>query len=226
MRNYEMNPATVISNIRIFKMLLSVNLQLVIVRKCRFIPNREMLYFRAKPKPDHFKLHSFTHWHICTFSNYQILKLTPLLSWTCKEFEKLDLHELYDILHLRNAVFIVEQNCPYQDCDHKDFRALHLMGKENGKLLAYARLIPPGISYRESSIGRVVSSPDARGKGLGKQLMWECIQQIEKKFHSNSIRIGAQLYLEHFYTSFGFIRDSDVYLEDNIPHVEMLIKPK
>jgi ElaA protein len=216
-----MNQTTVISNIRIFKMFLSLNLQLVIVRKYPFIPNKEILYFRAKPKPDHFQI-AF----ICTLAHFQIFKLTPLLSWTCKEFEKLDLHELYDILHLRNAVFIVEQNCPYQDCDHKDFRSLHLMGKENGKLLAYARLIPPGISYRESSIGRVVSSPDARGKGLGKQLMWECIQQIEKKFHSNSIRIGAQLYLEHFYTSFGFIRDSDVYLEDNIPHVEMLIKPK
>jgi ElaA protein len=168
----------------------------------------------------------FSNYIIFSFSNYQIIKLNNLLSWTCKEFEKLDLLELYDILQLRNAVFIVEQNCPYQDCDNKDIPALHLMGKENGKLLAYARLIPPGISYRESSIGRVVSSPDARGKGLGKQLMWECIQQIEKKFPSSSIRIGAQLYLEHFYTSFGFIRDSDVYLEDNIPHVEMLIKPK
>ncbi len=149
-----------------------------------------------------------------------------MLTWTCKKFDELELHELYDILQLRSSVFIVEQNCPYQDCDNKDFHALHLMGKENGKLLAYARLIPAGISYRESSIGRVVSSPDARGKGLGKQLMRESIEQIEKKFHTNTIRIGAQLYLEHFYNAFGFIKDSDIYLEDNIPHIEMLIKPK
>jgi ElaA protein len=100
------------------------------------------------------------------------------------------------------------------------------MGMENEKLLAYARLIPAGISYRESSIGRVVSSPDVRGKGLGKELMRESIQRTKLLFHTESIRIGAQLYLQHFYSDFGFIRDSDVYLEDNIPHIEMLIKPK
>ena len=112
------------------------------------------------------------------------------------------------------------------DCDSKDFKAWHLMGMENGKLLAYARLIPAGISYRESSIGRVVTSPAIRGKGLGKELMQESIQRIKLLFQTESIRIGAQLYLEDFYASFGFFKDSDVYLEDNIPHIEMLIKPK
>ncbi len=100
------------------------------------------------------------------------------------------------------------------------------MGMENGKLLAYSRLIPAGISYRESSIGRIVSSPVARGKGLGKELMQESIQRTKQLFHTESIRIGAQLYLLHFYNRFGFIKDSDIYLEDNIPHIQMLIKPK
>lgn len=149
-----------------------------------------------------------------------------MIDWLCKKFNDLTLHELYAILKLRNEVFVVEQNCPYNDCDNKDLPAWHLMGMENENLLAYSRLIPPGISYRESSIGRVVSSPAARGKGLGKELLQESIEQIQLLFHTGSIRIGAQLYLEHFYNRFGFIRDSDVYLEDNIPHIEMLIKPK
>lgn len=100
------------------------------------------------------------------------------------------------------------------------------MGMENGKLLAYGRLIPAGISYRESSIGRIVSSPSSRGKGLGKELVQESIQRTKQLFHTESIRIGAQLYLEHFYNYFGFVKDSNLYLEDNIPHIEMLIKPK
>jgi ElaA protein len=149
-----------------------------------------------------------------------------LISWICKHFNDLTLRELYAILQLRNAVFVVEQNCPYNDCDYKDLQAWHLMGMENEQLLAYARLIPAGISYPECSIGRVVSSPAARGKGLGKELMRESIRRTGEIFHAPSIRIGAQLYLQHFYSSFGFIRDSDVYLEDNIPHIEMLIKPK
>jgi ElaA protein len=100
------------------------------------------------------------------------------------------------------------------------------MGMENEKLLAYSRLIPPGISYRESSIGRVVNSRSARGKGLGKELMIESIQRIKLLFHTESIRIGAQLYLLDFYNGLGFIRASEIYLEDNIPHIEMLINPK
>jgi ElaA protein len=149
-----------------------------------------------------------------------------LTTWICKPFSGLTLQELYAILQLRMEVFIVEQNCPFMDCDNKDFKAWHLMGMENGKLLAYARLIPAGISYRESSIGRVVTSPAARKKGLGKELMKESIERIKLLFNTDTIRIGAQLYLEHFYSSFGFFKDSEVYLEDNIPHIEMLIKPK
>lgn len=149
-----------------------------------------------------------------------------MTSWICKKFNDLTLLELYAILQLRNEVFVVEQNCPYNDCDNKDLKAWHLMGMENEKLLAYSRLIPPGISYRESSIGRLVNSPSARGKGLGKELMIESIQRIKLLFHTESIRIGAQLYLLDFYNGLGFIRASEIYLEDNIPHIEMLINPK
>lgn len=148
------------------------------------------------------------------------------MTWICKKFNDLTVHELYAILQLRNEVFIVEQNCSYPDCDNKDLQSWHLMGMENGKLLAYSRLIPAGISYRETSIGRVVSSPGVRGKGLGKELMRESMEHICQLFQTGTIRIGAQLYLQHFYNSFGFVKDSEIYLEDNIPHIQMLINPK
>jgi len=146
--------------------------------------------------------------------------------WTLKPFDELTAKELYNILQLRNEVFIVEQNCPYQDLDHKDLHAFHLMGIEKNKLLAYSRLLAPGISYSESSIGRVVSSPTSRKMGMGKRLMEESIHQIKNLFHTDTIRIGAQLYLKKFYESFGFIQDGEGYLEDNIPHIIMLRKPK
>ncbi|HEY4936965.1 MAG TPA: GNAT family N-acetyltransferase, partial [Puia sp.] len=133
---------------------------------------------------------------------------------------------LYNILQLRNEVFIVEQNCPYQDCDNKDLYAWHLMGVREDKLLAYSRLLAPGISYSESSIGRIVSSPSSRKTGMGKKLMQESIQQVRNLFHTDTIRIGAQLYLQKFYESFGFIKDGEIYLEDNIPHILMLREPK
>jgi ElaA protein len=148
------------------------------------------------------------------------------MNWILKHFDELTAKELYLILQLRNEVFIVEQNCPYQDLDDKDLKALHLMGMQKNKLLAYSRLLAPGISYSESSIGRVVSSPAARKSGIGKKLMAESIAQIQNLFHTNTIRIGAQLYLKSFYESFGFIQKGDVYLEDNIPHIIMLRKPK
>jgi len=146
--------------------------------------------------------------------------------WTLKPFDELTARELYSILQLRNEVFIVEQNCPYQDLDNKDLYAFHLMGMKENKLLAYSRLLAPGISYSESSIGRVVSSPAARKTGIGKRLMEESILQIKNLFQTDTIRIGAQLYLNNFYESFGFIQEGDTYLEDNIPHIIMLRKPK
>jgi ElaA protein len=146
--------------------------------------------------------------------------------WILKPFADLTQKELYSILQLRNEVFIVEQNCPYQDMDNKDLKSWHLMGMEEGKLLAYSRLLAPGISYSESSIGRVVSSPSARKTGMGKKLMEESIRQINQLFHTDTIRIGAQFYLKNFYESFGFIQEGDSYLEDNIPHIIMLRIPK
>ena len=148
------------------------------------------------------------------------------MNWILKPFDDLTPKELYNILQLRNEVFIVEQNCPYQDCDNKDLYAWHLMGVREDKLLAYSRLLAPGISYSESSIGRIVSSPSSRKTGMGKKLMQESIQQVRNLFHTDTIRIGAQLYLQKFYESFGFIKDGEIYLEDNIPHILMLREPK
>jgi ElaA protein len=149
-----------------------------------------------------------------------------MIIWVLKEFNNLAPAELYSILRLRNEVFIVEQNCPYQDLDNKDLEAWHLMGMEKDKLMAYSRLLAPGISYSESSIGRIVSSPVARKTGMGKKLMQESIEQIRILFQTDIIRIGAQLYLKSFYEFFGFVQDGNIYLEDNIPHIIMLRKPK
>src|SRR5450432_1668584 len=161
------------------------------------------------------------------YSERKISELhSHIMKWILKPFADLTPKELYSILQLRNEVFIVEQNCPYQDMDNKDLKSWHLMGMEEGKLLAYSRLLAPGISYSESSIGRVVSSPSARKTGMGKKLMQESINQIRNLFHTDTIRIGAQLYLKNFYESFEFIQLGDVYLEDNIPHIIMLRKPK
>ena len=148
------------------------------------------------------------------------------MTWILKPFDDLTPKELYKILQLRNEVFIVEQNCPYQDLDNKDLKAFHLMGTQDQQLVAYSRLLAPGISYSESSIGRVVSSPAARKSGIGKKLMAESILQIRNLFQTDIIRIGAQLYLKKFYESFGFLQDGDPYLEDQIPHIIMLRKPK
>ncbi|NIG52933.1 GNAT family N-acetyltransferase [Chitinophaga sp. Cy-1792] len=145
------------------------------------------------------------------------------MRWETKKFEELSTTELYAILHLRSEIFVVEQNCPYQDLDYSDQKALHLMGyDEEGRLAAYTRLFDKGIKFKEASIGRVVTAAFARGKGAGRSLMEESIHQVYKHFGTQPIRIGAQQYLEKFYGSLGFTTVSDMYLEDNIPHVEML----
>lgn len=149
-----------------------------------------------------------------------------MMNWILKPFAELTPYELYSILQLRNEVFIVEQNCPYQDMDNKDQKSWHLMGIKENKLMAYSRLLAPGISYSESSIGRIVSSPSVRKTGMGKKLMEESIKQIKNLFKTDTIRIGAQLYLKSFYESYGFVQDGEIYLEDNIPHIIMLKNPK
>jgi ElaA protein len=148
-----------------------------------------------------------------------------MITWTCKSFDSLTPHELYAILALRNEVFIVEQNCPYQDVDQKDQPSYHLMGWKDGVLVAYTRLLPPGLAYLQPSIGRVVSAPSARGTGIGRELMKESIDQCIALFGDQPIRIGAQLYLREFYISFGFHQTSDIYLEDGIRHIEMIRDP-
>jgi ElaA protein len=140
-----------------------------------------------------------------------------------KPFPSLTPGELYSILRLRNEVFVVEQNCVFQDADNKDVYCHHLMLLENKQLVAYARLVPPGLSYREMSIGRVVTAKDARNKGVGKQLMMLAVEYCRKVFGDGPIRIGAQYYLEKFYTDIGFVRTGDIYDEDGIEHIEMMM---
>ena len=144
------------------------------------------------------------------------------MTWICKKFDELRPKELYAIIQLRNEVFVVEQNCVFQDADNKDQSSWHFMGWENDTLVAYTRIIPHGIAYAESSIGRVVTSPAMRGKGLGEKLMIASIDQLYKLFGKTPIKIGAQLYLQQFYTRLGFTRSSNIYLEDGIEHIEMI----
>ena len=146
-----------------------------------------------------------------------------MLSWSCKKFDVLTPNELYTILQLRSEVFVVEQNCAYQDADGKDPYAHHLMCWKDHQLIAYTRILPPEISYVESSIGRVVTSPTVRKSGIGKILMRKSIETARSLYPQAFIKIGAQLYLKQFYESFSFIQTSEIYLEDGIPHIEMLL---
>lgn len=143
-------------------------------------------------------------------------------NWYYKPFAELTPYELYAIMHLRSEVFVVEQQCPYLDPDGKDLFAWHLMGWNDKTLVAYSRLLPAELAFKEVSIGRVVSSPAYRGKGAGKELMENAIAACTSLFGNQPIRIGAQLYLQKFYESLGFVQVSDMYLEDNIPHIEMV----
>ena len=147
------------------------------------------------------------------------------INWLLKKFTELTPYELYDALQLRNEVFVVEQNCVFQDADDKDQNSYHLFGYHQNKLVAYTRLVPPGISYNEASIGRVVTSHTVRGTGAGKKLMQQSIDYTYQLFGVHPIKIGAQLYLKKFYEGFGFVQVGDSYLEDGIPHIYMLKQP-
>jgi ElaA protein len=143
------------------------------------------------------------------------------LNWEIKEFESLSVNELYDILRLRSEIFVVEQNCVYLDLDGKDKKGFHLIGQFEGRIVAYSRLFKPGISFDNASIGRVVVDANYRDKKWGHELMREAIAGIKNHFGENKITIGAQLYLKKFYESHGFVQTSEMYLEDDIPHIEM-----
>jgi ElaA protein len=139
-----------------------------------------------------------------------------------KTFEALTKEELYAILRLRSEVFVVEQDCVYQDIDNKDFNALHLIGNVNEQLVAYTRIFDEGQYFDKSSIGRVVVSPTARGKNFGKQIMEASIGAIKDYFGPKDIHISAQSYLLKFYQELGFSPIGEEYLEDGIPHTGMM----
>jgi ElaA protein len=146
------------------------------------------------------------------------------INWTTSAFQSLSNDDLYAILKLRCDVFVVEQHCPYPDLDDKDQQSFHLLGKKDGQLVAYARIIPPGISYLEASIGRVVTAPVARRGGIGRALMNQAIAEVVRLFNVTDIQIGAQQYLDTFYTSLGFRQVGEMYLEDGIPHIHMIFR--
>lgn len=144
------------------------------------------------------------------------------MDWIIKKFDELNAKDIYNILTLRNEVFIVEQNCVYMDCDYKDFNSYHLFLEQNGEIVAYLRVLEKGVSYDQISIGRVAVKKDFRGKGLSREMMLKAINFIENDLNETSIKIQAQSYLINFYTSLGFKPISDEYLEDNIPHIDMI----
>ncbi|WP_395046567.1 GNAT family N-acetyltransferase [Flavobacterium sp.] len=143
------------------------------------------------------------------------------LSFKIKPFKELSPQELYEILRLRSEVFIVEQNCVYQDIDNKDQKALHVMGYYNNELVAYCRLFDAGDYFDNASIGRVIVAQKFRDKKWGNNLMIEAIAGIKQYFNKSKITISAQMYLQKFYESHGFTKTSEMYLEDDIEHIEM-----
>lgn len=144
------------------------------------------------------------------------------IQWVVKQFDDLTVHELYSIIELRNEVFVVEQNCVFQDADNIDQLSHHLLGLQNNLLVAYARLIPPGIAYKEMSIGRIVTKPSFRKMKIGKKLVAESIEAMYLLFGFQPIKIGAQFYLLKFYQLLGFKEIGEIYLLDGIDHIEMI----
>src|SRR5574343_404893 len=148
------------------------------------------------------------------------------LDWQVKHYPELTTNEFHDIIALRLKAFVVEQNCSYLDLDGKDKKCYHLICRDGfGKVVATARILPPGISYPEVSIGRVVLDQEIRGKGIGHQLMEQSMKFIKEEFGSVPVRISAQKHLENYYKTHNFINTGKEYLEDDIPHVEMLNTP-
>jgi ElaA protein len=144
-----------------------------------------------------------------------------MLKWKIKRFEALSVSELYNLLQLRSEVFVVEQNCVYQDIDGKDEKALHLIGEYDSKIVAYARLFNAGDYFENAAIGRVVINEKYRDRKWGHDLMRNAIAVIKQHFGQTKITISAQLYLQKFYETQGFVKTSEMYLEDDIPHIEM-----
>ncbi|MBM3388663.1 MAG: GNAT family N-acetyltransferase [Betaproteobacteria bacterium] len=149
------------------------------------------------------------------------------LRWTRGRLQELDPLDVYDLLALRSEVFVVEQTCIFQDADGVDKQAHHLLGRDaRGLLRAGLRIVDPGVKYPEPSIGRVITAPTVRRSGVGRELMGQGIQYCRDLWPRHGVRISAQARLERFYRDFGFQIVSDPYLEDDIPHVEMLLDPE
>lgn len=146
------------------------------------------------------------------------------LHWLNTPFAALDAAQLYALLQLRQEVFVVEQNCAYADLDGLDQQGWHMRCLDGDTVLAYQRCLPPGVSYPESSLGRIVVSPWARGTGLGRNLVQRGIDFNRQQWPQSDIYIGAQAYLEAFYSSLGFVSEGGSYLEDGIPHLHMRLR--
>ena len=151
-----------------------------------------------------------------------------MLKFSLFSFAQLENYTLYNVLKMRAEVFVVEQTCPYLDLDDKDThpQTLHLMGYQAGECIAYARCLPAGLSYDTPSIGRVLVTESERGKGVALHLMQEAIATCEQHWPGQGITIGAQVYLQKFYEQLNFFSISDVYLEDDIEHIDMILQGK
>jgi ElaA protein len=144
--------------------------------------------------------------------------------WKTIKYDDLTLEQLYMIMAVRQEVFVVEQNCPYLDADDKDQHCYHVLGYEEDKLIAYARLVPQGISYDDSvSVGRILTTARGRGRHIGMELVRFSIEETHRLFQPKKITISAQCYLIKFYQKFGFQIVGEEYLEDDIPHIKMMI---
>ena len=147
------------------------------------------------------------------------------LRWQWCTLHELSAKQLYAVLVARSAVFVVEQNCAYQDADGYDIAAEHVIAWSGDVVAAYLRVLAPGAKYTERSIGRIVTTHAFRGTGLGRKLVAHALERLDAAFPAAPVRIGAQARLKSFYESFGFHQASDVYMEDGIPHIEMLRVP-
>ncbi len=145
-----------------------------------------------------------------------------MLSINTKTFNELSTTELYDILQLRSEVFVVEQDCVYQDLDGKDIKALHVLGFKNNKVVAYTRVFKPGDYFNEASIGRVVVAQSERKHKYGYVIMEASIEAVKNNYKTTKIKLSAQCYLKSFYDNLGFKAEGAEYLEDGIPHIAML----
>ena len=143
-----------------------------------------------------------------------------MITWHWRTWDSLSVDELHDVLRLRSAVFVVEQDCPYQDLDGLDPKCHHLLGTDEAGLAASVRAVPPGLSHRYPCIGRVVTAPRVRGTGLGRPLMWEALRYVGEIW-PGPVHIGAQAHLHDYYASLGFVTSGPEYDEDGIPHLPM-----